>query len=45
MSIDKLDRSLQASMQALANQIGALQDSLLKMSRQQETMERSLNAP
>ncbi|MEW6735131.1 MAG: hypothetical protein AB1489_27820 [Acidobacteriota bacterium] len=44
MSIDKLDRSLQANVQALANQIGALQDSLLKVSRQQDSMERSLNA-
>ncbi|MEW6736506.1 MAG: hypothetical protein AB1489_34765 [Acidobacteriota bacterium] len=44
MSIDKLDRTLQASMQALTNQLGALQDSLLKVSRQQDSMERSLNA-
>ncbi|MEW6734629.1 MAG: hypothetical protein AB1489_25115 [Acidobacteriota bacterium] len=44
MSIDKLDRSLQASMQALANQIGALQDSLFKVSRQQDAMDRAMNA-
>ncbi|MEW6738165.1 MAG: hypothetical protein AB1489_43225 [Acidobacteriota bacterium] len=44
MSIDKLDRSLQASMQALSNQIGALQDSLLKVSRQQDSMDRALNS-
>ncbi|MEW6735245.1 MAG: hypothetical protein AB1489_28395 [Acidobacteriota bacterium] len=44
MSIDKLDRSLQASMQALSNQIGALQDSLLKVSRQQDSLDRAMNA-
>ncbi|MEW6731718.1 MAG: hypothetical protein AB1489_10355 [Acidobacteriota bacterium] len=44
MAIDKLDRSLQASMQALTNQIGALQDSLLKVSRQQDAMDRAMNA-
>ncbi|MEW6732145.1 MAG: hypothetical protein AB1489_12525 [Acidobacteriota bacterium] len=44
MSIDKLDRSLQANVQALSNQTALLQDSLLKVSRQQDSMERSLNA-
>ncbi|MEW6737804.1 MAG: hypothetical protein AB1489_41370 [Acidobacteriota bacterium] len=31
-------------MQALTNQIGALQDSLLKVSRQQDSMDRAMNA-
>ncbi|MEW6737101.1 MAG: hypothetical protein AB1489_37795 [Acidobacteriota bacterium] len=44
MSIDKLDRLLQATLQALTNQIGALQDSLLKVSRQQDSMDRAMNA-
>ncbi|MEW6736256.1 MAG: hypothetical protein AB1489_33495 [Acidobacteriota bacterium] len=44
MSIDKLDRSLNASMQALTNQIALLQDSLLKVSRQQDAMDRAMNA-
>ncbi|MEW6735569.1 MAG: hypothetical protein AB1489_30035 [Acidobacteriota bacterium] len=43
MSIDKLDRSLNASMQTIANQISALQDSLLKVSRQQDAMDRAMN--
>ncbi|MEW6731007.1 MAG: hypothetical protein AB1489_06700 [Acidobacteriota bacterium] len=44
ISIDKLDRSLQASLQALTNQIGMLQDSLLKVSCQQDSMNRAMNA-
>ncbi|MEW6735512.1 MAG: hypothetical protein AB1489_29745 [Acidobacteriota bacterium] len=44
MSIDKLNGTLQAGLQVLTDQIGALQDNLLKVSRQQDSMERSLNA-
>ncbi|MEW6732465.1 MAG: hypothetical protein AB1489_14140 [Acidobacteriota bacterium] len=44
ISIDKLNGTLQAGLQAFTDQIGALQDSLLKVSRQQDSMDRAMYA-